>query len=252
MLTDVSRRVGRFMKIINEKVRAKSFVAIPELNPRLFSYGLEGRRLLERFEDYCEALNENAKQYQEWRDVMIKLLTQSLIDEEDDIELEGNEYETSTKHQDEMYVYMEGLRAIFADRHDSVTGQSDNVLISHEVKMGIAQAKRGEGPSPELYLSIMNKRTTLKPDAKLGSLRGIVSELRSLATSLEWQESGGSTRAEAELEIVRRVLDGASHMATEQSKISSNMEKEVEMFRDTMNNRLEYYRKSHGEQQASL
>jgi len=240
MLTDISRKVERHMSLIREKSKTKSFVHIPKMKPRIYSSGLEGRRLLEKFEDYCEAMNKHAAQYNEWRDAMVKLLLQSLIDQEEG-ELEGNEYETSTKHQEEMYVYMEALRAMFADRHDAITGQK-NVLIAHEVKSGIIQAQKGEGPAPQLYLTLMNTRSKIKPDPQLSSLRGIISELRSLVTSLEWQESGGSSRARAELEIVNEVLSNASQMAAEQMKTISSLEKEVEMFRDTMNQRLEYYR----------
>jgi len=241
MLIDISKKVERYMRIIKEKTRDKQFVNIPQMKPFLYSRGLESYRLLNKFEDLCTALNKHAEQYKAWRDVMIKLVSQSLIDQEEDAELEGDEYERSTKHQDEMYVYMEALRSMYADRHDALTGQK-NILISHEVKAGIMQAQKGEGPSPELFLSIMNIRSGLVPDPELGSLRGIVSELRSLVTSLEWQASGGSSRASSELEMVGEVLKNAGQLIAEQLKISSSLEREVEMFRDTMNNRLEYYR----------
>ncbi|KAJ5818316.1 hypothetical protein N7474_003907 [Penicillium riverlandense] len=241
MLTDISRKTERYMKIIKTKVQKKELVHIPKMKPQLFSRGLESYRLLNKFEDLCEALNAHAEQYNKWRDVMIKLVSQSLIDQEEDAQLEGNEYETSTKHQDEMYVYMEALRSMYADRHDALTGQK-NILISHEVKAGIVQAQKGDGPSPKLFLEIMNRRSELKPDPELGSLRGLVSELRSMTTTLEWQANSGSSRARAELELIEMVLKNAGQMAAEQLKVSSSLEREVEMFRDTMNNRLEYYR----------
>lgn len=241
MLSEVSQKVDRYMRSIKDKKKDKKFVHIPEFKSHVFSTGIESRHVLGKLEDFCDAMNEHAGQYKEWRDIMVNLLSQSLIDQEEDTELEGNEYETSTKHQDEMYVYMEALRAMFADRHDALTGQR-NILVAHEVKGGIIQAQGGEGPSPQLFLSIMNKRSLLKPDPKLGSLRGILGELRSLITSLEWQENEGSARAAAELQLVNAVLENASKMNAEQTKVSSGLEREVEMFRDTMNNRLEYYR----------
>ena len=241
MLTEVSQKVGHYLRAIKEKTKKKQFVHIPKFKPEVHYSGLVSRRVLDKFEDFCEAMNEHTTQYNQWRDSMISLLSQSLIDQEEEAELEGNEYETSTKHQDEMYVYMEALRAMFADRHDALTGQK-NVLIAHEVKSGIIQAQNGEGPSPTLFLSVMNKRSVLKLDPELGSLRGILAELRSLATSLEWQEGEGSSRARAELELVNSVLDNASRINAEQAKVSSGLGREVEMFRDTMNNRLEYYR----------
>jgi E3 ubiquitin-protein ligase SHPRH len=241
MLTDISRKVERHMKIIKDRIRTKQFVNIPKMKPQIYSRGIEAYDLICNFEDLCEALNKHSEQYKEWRDVMIKLVSQSLIDQEDEAELEGNEYERSTKHQDEMYVYMEALRAMYADRHDCLTGQK-NILISHEVKAGIIQAQKDEGPSPKLFLEIMNTRSQLVPDPKFGSLRKVVSDLRSLLGTLHWQANSGNSRARAEHEVVEMVLRNAGQIITEQLKVSANLEKEVEMFRDAMNNRLEYYR----------
>ncbi|KAL4940811.1 hypothetical protein BDV06DRAFT_213196 [Aspergillus oleicola] len=241
MLIDVSQKARRYVKRVKERSQKKEFVTIPKMKAHLYSKGLESRSVFERLEEFCDVMNNHAIQYNEWRQKMINLLSQALIDQEDDSELEGDEYEKSTKHQDEMYVYMEALRALFADRHDALTGQK-NVLIAHEVKQAISQAQKGEGPSPPLYLEIMKKRSELKPGADLGSLRGIITELRSLGSSLEWQANEGSSRARAEFEIVTMVLKNVLSLSAEQTKIASSLEKEVEMFRDTMNNRLEYYR----------
>ncbi|KAJ5487912.1 hypothetical protein N7530_002212 [Penicillium desertorum] len=241
MLTDVARRVERYMRKVKIKARDKEFVHIPKMKPHLYSKGVEAYNLLCKFEDFCDALNKNAEQYKEWRDVMVRLVSQSLIDQEEEAKLEGDEYERSTKHQDEMYVYMEALRSMYSDRYDALTGYK-NTLISHEAKAGIIQAERGEGPSPQLFLKIMDTRSRLQPDPSLGSLRGIVSELRKLVASLEWQASSGNPRARAEHEIVEMVLKNAGQMIAEQLKVSTQLSREVESFRDIMNNRLEYYR----------
>ncbi|KKK24756.1 hypothetical protein AOCH_002221 [Aspergillus ochraceoroseus] len=241
MLSEISRKAKRHMKMVKEKSRKKQFVDIPKMKPLLYSKGLESRRVLDKLEEFCNVMNKHAIQYDDWRQKMVNLLSESLIDQEDDTELQGDEYERSTKHQDEMYVYMEALRAIFADRHDALTGQK-NILIAHEVKGGIVQAQKGEGPSPTLFLEIMNTRSELKPDPTLGSLRGIITELRSLGTSLEWQANQGSSRARAELEIITLVLKNVGQIATEQTKVAAGLEREVELFRDTMNHRIEYYR----------
>ncbi|KAJ5385314.1 Zinc finger RING-type [Penicillium concentricum] len=241
LLNDISRKVERYMKEIKIKAQEKKFVNIPKLKPHLYSKGVESYNLLSKFEDFCDALNKHADQYKEWRDAMVKLVSQSLIDQEEEAKLEGDEYERSTKHQDEMYVYMEALRSISSDRYDALTGQK-NTLISHEVKAGIVQAQKGEGPSPELFLKIMETRSQIMPDPSLGSLRNIVSELRKLVASLDWQASSGNSRARAEHEIVEMVLKNAGQMVAEQLKVTTKLNREVEMFRDTMNNRLEYYR----------
>ncbi|KUM60749.1 hypothetical protein ACN42_g6357 [Penicillium freii] len=241
MLTDISRKVERRMKEIKIKAREKKFAEIPKMKPHLYSKGIESYNLLSKFEDLCDALNKHAEQYKAWRDVMARLVSQSLIDQEEEAKLEGDEYERSTKHQDEMYVYMEALRTMHSDRHDALTGQR-NTLISHEVKFGIAQAERGEGPSPQLFLKIMKTRSQFMPDPDLGSLRNIVSELRKLVTSLEWEANSGNSRARAEHEIVEMVLKNAGQMIAEQLKVSNKLSQEVQIFRDAMNNRLEYYR----------
>ena len=241
MLTDISRKVERRMKEIKIKARDKKFAEIPKMKPHLYSKGVESYNLLSKFEDFCDALNKHAEKYKEWRDAMARLVSQSLIDQEEEAKLEGDEYERSTKHQDEMYVYMEALRAMHSDRHDALTGQR-NTLISHEVKSGIVQAQRGEGPSPQLFLEIMETRSRFMPDPDVGSLRNIVSELRKLVTSLEWQAGSGNSRARAEHEIVEMVLKNAGQMIAEQLKVSSKLSKEVQIFLDAMNNRLEYYR----------
>ncbi|OQE46531.1 hypothetical protein PENCOP_c001G02662 [Penicillium coprophilum] len=241
MLTDISRKVERYMREIKIKAKDKAFVHIPKMKPQLYSKGVESYNLLSKFEDFCDALNKHANQYKEWRDAMVRLVSQSLIDQEEEAKLEGDEYERSTKHQDEMYVYMEALRSMYSDRYDALTGQK-NTLISHEAKAGIIQAQKGEGPSPELFLKIMETRSQIMPDPSLGSLRNIVSELRKLVTSLEWQASSGNSRSRAEHEIVEMVLKNAGQMIAEQLKVTNKLSREVEMFRDTMNNRLEYYR----------
>lgn len=240
MLSDISRKVEQYLMRIKQMARDKQFVQIPKLKPHIYNSGIEARDLLYKFEDFCEVLNKHAEQYVEWRGIMIKLVSQSLIDQEEDAQLEGDEYERSTKHQDEMYVYMEALRTMYADRHDALTGQT-NILISHEIKAGVAQAQKGEGPSPQLYLSIVKARDQLLPPSKV-SLRGIVSELRSKATALDWDSNEGKSWARAEHEVVAQVLKNAGQMIAEQLKVSARLEREVELFRDTMNNRLEYYR----------
>lgn len=241
ILAEVAQRVRISMKNVDEKVKAKSFAKIPRMDPKLPALGLQARRMLEQVEEFCELMNKHAAQFEEWRSVMVNLLTQSLVDEEGDADLQGDEYETSTKHQDEMYVYYEALRTLLADRQDAINGQK-NLLVGNQVKLGISQAKQGNGPSPELYLKLMRTRNELKPPPGMGSLRKIISDLRGLTTSLEWQEGEGSGRAAAELMLVDDAIERVSRMSTEQNKTLSVLEKEIDLFRETMNRRLEYYR----------
>jgi E3 ubiquitin-protein ligase SHPRH len=241
LLSDIHKKVGRLMNLVRQ--RAADAVRIPTMNLDVEYGGIESRKIFEKLHYFCEAMNNQAQQYTKWRDHMAKILQQSLVDTEDgSIELSGEEYEASTKHQDEMYVYMEALRIMFSDRNDALNGQT-NSLIAHEIKLALQAAKRGEGPAPQLFLQVLALRERLRVPSELGSLRGIISEIRQLMTALQWQEGNGKNRAKAELSLISDVLKAAQIMSSTQQKvISGGLEREVDLFRDTMNNRLEYYR----------
>lgn len=243
LLSDILKKVGHLMDVVRQKASDASLAKIPAMRIDPEYGGIESRKIFQKLHQFCEAMNTQAQQYIRWRDQMAKFLQQSLIDTEDgSIELSGEEYEASTKHQDEMYVYMEALRAMFSDRNDALTGQT-NFLIAHEMKLALQAAKRGEGPAPQLFLEVLALREKLRVPSELGSLRGIISEVRQLMTALQWQEGNGSIRARSELSIVSDVLKAAQAMSSAQQKaVSGELEREVDLFRDTMNNRLEYYR----------
>ena len=243
LLSDTLNKVGHLMDMVKRKAKDASLARIPTMQIDVEYGGIESRRIFQKLHHFCEAMNAQAQQYIRWRDQMAEFLQQPLIDTEDgSIELSGEEYEASTKHQDEMYVYMEALRAMFSDRNDALTGQT-NFLIAHEMKLALQAARRGEGPAPQLFLKVLALRENFRIPSELGSLRGIISEVRQLMTALQLQEENGSARARAELSIVTDTLKAAQTMSTTQHKAtSSGLEREVDLFRDTMNNRLEYYR----------
>ena len=140
-----------------------------------------------------------------------------------------------------MYVYLEAINAAVADRHEAITGQI-NALITNDAKRLLDQARRLQGHDPALMRELLSIRAQIKPPASLGSIRGIVSELRSLSTNLTFQVDAGSTRARVELSIVESELRKAQAIATAQTKINSALERELDVFRSTSNARIEYYR----------
>ncbi|KAI9704287.1 MAG: hypothetical protein M1836_007148 [Candelina mexicana] len=241
MLAEVLRKVGRRMGKLGKKAQGQSYAEIPEIALAYAEGGIESRKIFENLELLGDSLNDQANQIDEWREKMVQLLLEPLVDDEEGIELQGDEYEKSTKQQEEVYVYMEALRAIVADRQDALTGES-NKLIEHEVAFALGRARDGEGHNPELLISVLAQRAQLKPSEGLGSLRGYLSELRALAAGLRLQEEGGSVRASAELGLVEKGLRKVQQIMTEQTKATSLMEREVDLFRDTMNHRIEYYR----------
>ena len=138
-------------------------------------------------------------------------------------------------------MYVDALRVLIADRHDVLHGQH-NELISHEMSVAYKQAKEGQGHSPELLLKLLSVRDRLKPTKDISSVRGIITELRELKTTLRGATEKGNSRAAAELLIVNLALGQLHQISVEQTKSVAGLEKEVELFKDTMNLRLDYYR----------
>ncbi|KAI9848738.1 MAG: hypothetical protein M1837_006825 [Sclerophora amabilis] len=241
LLSEIRRKVGKLMRQLSRAAETQSFVEISEITTLKQPGGIETRKVAERLELLGAALNEQANQLDDWRETMVQLLLQKLVDEDEGTEIQGDEYETSTKQQEEVYVYMETIRAVVADRHGALTGQ-ENGLIAKDMELALTKANKGEGPHPELLKSLLSVRAQIKPPQELGSLRDIVSSLRSLSGSLRWQEGEGSSRARSELSIVEIMLKQVQEISTEQTRAVTGLDREVDLFRLTMNTRLEYYK----------
>ena len=110
------------------------------------------------------------------------------------------------------------------------------------MSVAFKQAKEGQGHSPELLLKLLSLRNRLKPVNDMGSVRGTITELRELKTTLRAATEKGSSRAAAELLIVNDALKHLQQISMEQTKAVLSLDQEIEMFKDTMNLRLDYYR----------
>lgn len=240
LLREAHNKADTLMTIINEKATHQSFVSIPKISPLKEKGGIESRSHVDRLDQLIVVMQNQTIKLEEWREKTTKLLLLPLVDEEE-TDLQGDEYETSTKQQDEVYVYVDALRALTADRHDIVTGQ-ENELVKHEMLVAFRQAKAGGGHSPELLMQLLSIRSKLKPPKDLGSVRGMITQLRELKTALRGSSERGNSRAAAELIIVSGALHKLHQISTEQTKTVTRLDREIELFKDTMNLRLEYYR----------
>ncbi|KAI9664977.1 MAG: hypothetical protein M1821_006425 [Bathelium mastoideum] len=253
LLRDAHNKAEKLMRILHRNRRRNSFTKVSKLSMGEDIGGIENRKVLQKLDLLAEALNDQASQLIEWRSKIVDILLQPLVDEEDGLDTTGEEYEDSTKQQDELYVYVDSLRAVVADRFCALSGQS-NLLIDHEMKQLVRQAKNQlelppDAPAemytahaPELLLQNMQIRDQIKPSAEMGSLRGTLHEVRSMATALEWQEGQGSSRATAELGILRTHLAKLQDILAAQLRSITGLEAELTTFRSTMNQRLEFYR----------
>ena len=240
LLLEARKKADIFIGKVKNKVQQHSFISIPTITSPKEHGGIQSRPFSDRIEELLSVMQSQSTQLLAWRIKAIELLTLPLVDEED-TDLQGDEYEISTKQQDEVYVYVDVLRALVSDRHDILTGQ-ENLLIKNEMKLALQEAKDGRGHCPPLSMKLLSKRQELKPEKGIGSVRGIITELRELKATLRSSVEKSNARAAAESLIVDSLLQHLHRIFTEHTKVMTRLEKEIELFKDTMNLRLEYYR----------
>ncbi|KAI0598064.1 SNF2 family N-terminal domain-containing protein [Biscogniauxia sp. FL1348] len=244
MLQDIHTRASSFMKKIAARAAWQSFVEITPVGV-LAIHGLESQAILEKLVLLQSYLDEQANLLDEWREQVVKLLLQPLVDEEGEAEITGDEYEDSTKIQDDLMAYTLALRAVLGDRQEYISGLK-NERVRYETLHAIRQAKNGEGHAPEKTLALLDQRDKVKSPMQEFSLRAIVVELRELATKLRHDADQHSDRARVELDIVQRHLVVIQKTITKQGKIVTALERELDQFTSAMNSRVEFYKQLQG------
>lgn len=245
ILDESRRKAERLMQKISDAASKQAFAVIPEYKS-VDKRGIESRAVVEDLEIIAAGLNEQADQLDDWREHVIQLLLKALVDEDDEVEITGDEYEDSTKLMEEIVVYIQILRAAIADREEAVTGQT-NELVKHEARVSLQQAFTDEGPFPEKVIELFAVRDRIKPkpekdNADLRSLRAVVAKLRTATVKLRHDLANGSSRAKLELDIVTEQLKITQKQLTEQQKVAQAMDTELDLFTSTMNARVEFYR----------
>lgn len=239
ILEESSRKALSLMKKISNSADKQSFAVIPEYNT-LGKQGIESRALVEDLESLAGELNLQANQLDDWREHVIQLLLKPLVDEEDEVELTGEEYEDSTKLMEETVVYIQILRTAIADREEVLSGQV-NELVKHEARTTLRQAKDDEGSFPQKVIELFGLRDQVKPRSQR-SLRAAVWELRAASVKLRSDAGHGSNRARLELDIIMEQLKNTQKQLTAQQKAATAMNQELDLFTATMNARVEFYR----------
>ena len=217
----------------------QSFVTIPELELPKREVGLESRNLLEQLESLYDVLNEQANQIDIWREEVIQVLLQPLVDDDEGVERTGEEFLDSTQIQDKLMVYVLILKAVIADRQDAILGQT-NELIRHEMDMATTNADEGLPPAPELFLELSKVRDELRPGPMAVSVRGVISSLRHLKNRYSNDEE--NERHVVEGRIAEMQMEAIQKQSTQQTKVATGLRQELERFTSAMNARVEYYR----------
>ncbi|KAK1835366.1 putative ATP-dependent helicase IRC20 [Podospora conica] len=243
ILQETYGKAKSLMEKLATKAQNQSFAVIPESEP-ITEQGIECRPIITAFKEVAGALDLQANQVDDWREHTIQLLLRPLVDEETE-EVTGEEFEESTKLQDDILIYTMVLRCAVADREAAVTGHP-NFLVEYETKAATELAKAGGGPAPAELLALFAVREELKPECVVEdpytSLRGLLSELRSLLLKLRSDAANGKERAQIELAIAAGLQKSIQSLQSEQMKAIKAMERETEEFTRTLNARLEYYR----------
>ncbi|KAF2398935.1 hypothetical protein EJ06DRAFT_452950, partial [Trichodelitschia bisporula] len=241
--TEILRGSRARVNNVMTKVKASFSPEIPIVPELPDVDGIENRRIVDAFFELRDLLNAQADALQEIRQKVVEILLQPLVDN-DVTETTGEEYESSTKTQDDLYVYELWHRALIAQRQATLIGQR-NTLVNNEVKDAARMAKDGTGPNPELMRKAAERLAALQPNDQ-ASLRGVVTEARSLITQLEWKRDGGAARAAAELALTEQLLKELQDITSHQMKHFGELEKAHDLFRTATNVRLDYYRQLQG------
>jgi E3 ubiquitin-protein ligase SHPRH len=251
ILSEVLGKTNRMLRKLEKLAAAQSFAEMPAFSIKEKRGGIESHMIWERLDDLAAALDTQAEQIDEWRERVVQLLRKPLVDAGDEDEITGEEYEQSTKLQDEVVAYLEVLRAAIEDRHDALTGQF-SVLVEQESKEAIQRAKDSDGVAPELRLKLWQKRAAIKPvktfsskdhqiEGGKSSLNGIISEIRASITALKNDVQKGRGRT-GELGLLEELSKEVQRHRLAQTKAVTELKQEIDTFTRIDNLRVEYYR----------
>ncbi|EFX01034.1 snf2 family helicase [Grosmannia clavigera kw1407] len=238
-------KARRKMEELSGKAASQSFTVIPEC---VFAKpgGIEGRRIAEELEEFGGLLNDQANQIDSWREAVIQLLLKDLVDEDDEIEITGDEYENSTKVQDEIQAYLTILKAAISDRHVALTGIAPSELAKYEEQVAYRLAENNDGPAPKLMMRLFKERQAVVPDLQgkqsPWSLRAALVSLRERLAKLRIHANSDNRRAQVEQASIMEQLKSTQEQQTEQTKAVAMLEKEAKKVRSALNTRIAFYR----------
>lgn len=203
--------------------------------------GIESRNVVEKVNDIIRVLNRQEKRLIEWKTQVQKILLAPLVDQDEGKDLTGEEYEDSTKQQDELYVLMIVLKAIVADRKFGITGQK-NDLVDHEMRFKAEESRLGRGDAPELFLRLAEEREQLIQKHDSTSLRGLMYQLRNLRSNSQMRIDEQNVRAKSEMWIIEKHMKTLQESLVLQLKNIAELERDLDLYRTCTNLRLEFYK----------
>jgi len=239
LMQETRSRAIKYIAVLEDKRDRQEFVEVPDIEPPAEgSGGIETGVVLDGIRNLANVLNDQVVLLDDWREKLIALLTEPLVDDDSGRELEGNEVEVSAEKQEESYAYMSAIRALVADRDESLTN-THNSLIAQDTRSALERPSKMHA---ELFRLLIAEKNRVNPLQSPKSMKRLNNELRALITTLKTAEDRGDKRAKLERTIAEQEQQALQKEMTTQVKACAELFKEIEFFRSASNARMQYYR----------
>ncbi|KAF4555269.1 SNF2 family N-terminal domain-containing protein 10 [Elsinoe fawcettii] len=257
ILYETSQKASNTMSDVSAACQRRVDRGLPSMLNFAGIGGIETQRLITKADEISSDLERQTEFIRDWRVKVMESLLKPLVDVEDK-DITGEEYEDSTKQQEEAYAYFDAFRAIVADRATYTTGIINN-LVNHEMNYSYkdsinqdeedVEAGREPPESRKLLRNLLDLRKRFEQTESpwkqrkepVRSLRGLIVEARSLEGSLQWNGSD-SARIRGEVALVKQLMARLQEMVDAYSELQPELEKDQELCKMAMNQRLEFYR----------
>lgn len=129
-----------------------------------------------------------------------------------------------------------------ADAEQAEAGAEKADVDAEQAEADIEQDDSDKWSLPLKTLELLQARAELKPPKAMGSVRGILSDLRKLSSQLRNDAMKGNSRSANELVIVEKNMTIVRKHLEKQLKAATALRQEIDEFTSLMNLRVEYYR----------
>lgn len=219
LMSETRAKATRYISTIEKKKQDDYLVEVPDIDPpEEGSGGIETQTILDGIIELAGVLNEQVIVFDDWRSKLVDLLQEPLVDSEGDKELRGDEVEVSVERQEESYAYMSALRALLADREQSLT-EVQNTLIQKDTEIALHRPGKIH---TSLFTKLIAEKSRVDPLDGHKSMKRMLSELRTLINNLKQSEEGGGNRVALERGIAEGEYKKLQKMMIAQTKACEN------------------------------
>jgi E3 ubiquitin-protein ligase SHPRH len=215
LMQETRSRTTKYIAVLEGKKDRQEFVEVPDIEPPAEgSGGIETGVILDGIRNLANVLNDQVVLLDDWREKLIALLIEPLVDDDTSRELEGNEVEVSVEKQEESYAYMSAIRALVADRDESLTN-THHSLIAQDTKSALERPSKMHA---ELFRFLIAEKNRVNPLQSPKSMKRLNNELRALIATLKTAEDRGDKRAKMERTIAEQEQQALQKEITTQVK----------------------------------